>query len=911
MSSYGIIIGLIAAFVSGIAMHSGTGFLLGLIAGYSLGALIQLSARVDKLQQQLHKLATPSPRPPAAAATQSPLAQKSPALSLELELPSEPAVTRPVSPPQAAAETRPTAPSIAAAMQSRAPSPTVAPLREDNLFDKLSGKVKAFFTDGNVVVKVGLLVLFVGVGFLLKYAAAHAMLPVQLRVAGIAIGGIALTIFGWRLRADKPVYALLLQGGGVGVLYLTVFGAAKLYHLLPLGFAFVIMVALVVLSAILAVLQNSRHLALYGAAGGFLAPILASTGGGSHIMLFSYYALLNLGIVGIAWYRSWRELNLLGFVFTFVIGMLWAARFYRPEFLSSVEPFLILYFLMFVTVSVLFAYRQPPQLKGYVDSSLVFGVPIVAFTLQAALVQNIEYGISFSALGFSAFYIVLAASLWSRGPAGMRLLTEAFLAMGVVFGSMAIPLALDGRWTSAAWALEGAAIVWVGVRQRRVLARNFGLLLQFGSGFFYLRDLHAAIPDWPIINGIFLGAMVVSLAGLFSSYYLYRHADRLRSWEQGFPTPLLIWGLCWWLGAGIHEIREFLSPRQLRFNVFLAFVTGSLVLARYLQERLNWKTLRFPVLGQIYVMIFALWLLLTARVSHPLAWYGWLCWPFGFAALYYFLYSYRDRVKEGVLKWQHILGLWLLVAFVTWEASWLFTHWIAGATWRGMMLGLVPAIFMLLLLTRGRALRWPVAEHYAWYAGYAAMPIMVILGLVALAMGLLHEGNPRPISYVPLLNPVDMMVGFIVYLLILWPRLLEKRAPEMTRLVNRQVIMYLVGGGCFLWLNGIIARTIHHWFGVAHNLHALSRSAIFQASVSVIWTLTAMLIMYLASRRGRRQSWFVGLGLFLITVGKLFLVDIADKNELTMILSLIIVAIVAIVFGYYLSPLPPRREEKS
>jgi len=154
-------------------------------------------------------------------------------------------------------------------------------------------------------------------------------------------------------------------------------------------------------------------------------------------------------------------------------------------------------------------------------------------------------------------------------------------------------------------------------------------------------------------------------------------------------------------------------------------------------------------------------------------------------------------------------------------------------------------------------------------------------------------------------------VGFIVYLLILWPRLLEEFAPEMTRLVNRQVIMYLVGGGCFLWLNGIIARTIHHWFGVAHNLHALSRSAIFQASVSVAWTLTAMLIMSLASRRGRRQSWFVGLGLFLITVAKLFLVDIADKNELTMILSLIIVAIVAIVFGYYLSPLPPRREEKS
>ena len=511
----------------------------------------------------------------------------------------------------------------------------------------------------------------------------------------------------------------------------------------------------------------------------------------------------------------------------------------------------------------------------------------------------------------SAFYIVLASSLWSRGPQGMRLLTEAFLAMGVVFGSLAIPLALDGRWTSAAWALEGAAIVWVGVRQQRMLARAFGLLLQAGAGFFFLQALELPVRALPILNGVFVGAMIVSVTGLFSSYYLYKHSERLRNWETGLHIPLLVWGVCWWLGAGVNEIRDFIQRPQLEINVLLVFVSASLLLAHYLYRKLEWTMLRYPVLGQLYAMVLLFWLVFMFRVAHPMALYGWLCWPFAFASLYFFLYRYRDSVREVVLQWQHIIGFWLLVTFITWEAAWLIDKWVDGHTWRDMMYGLVPALIMLVLMTKGRNVPWPINKHYMWYAGYAALPIMFGLGMFALAMGMLHEGNPWPISYLPIANPVDLVVGFIFYLLILWRHQLSTQMPQLRKLVDPRVFAYLLAAGAFLWLNGIIARSVHHWFGVAHNIVALGRSPLFEASISVAWTITAMIIMSLASRRGQRESWFVGLGLFLVTVAKLFLVDIADKNELTMIISLIVVAIVAIIFGYYLSPLPPRRGEKT
>jgi uncharacterized membrane protein len=259
------------------------------------------------------------------------------------------------------------------------------------------------------MVRAGVVVLFFGVAFLLKLAAENAWVPIELRLAGVGAGGIALLGLGWRLRGSRPLYALALQGGGVGILYLTVFAALRLYGLVPPGLAFAVLAVLAALTAALAVLQNAPVLAVLGTAGGFLAPVLTSTGQGSHVALFSYYLVLNLGILGIAWFRPWRALNLTGFAFTFVIAGLWGSRFYRPGLLSTTEPFLIAFSLLYVAVAVLYALRQPEGRRGLVDPGLVLGVPLVGFALQAPLVQGMEYGLAWSALAAATFYIARLA----------------------------------------------------------------------------------------------------------------------------------------------------------------------------------------------------------------------------------------------------------------------------------------------------------------------------------------------------------------------------------------------------------------------------------------------------------------------------------------------------------------------
>jgi uncharacterized membrane protein len=410
----------------------------------------------------------------------------------------------------------------------------------------------AWLLGGNTVLRVGLLLLFLGLAFLLRYATEGLVVPIELRYAGVAAAALGLLGLGWWLRTRNSAYALMLQGAGIAVLYLTVFAAMRLHPLLDPSAAFGLLVAVTVFSAILAITQDALGLAAAAALGGFAAPLLVSTGAGSHVALFSYFALLNAGILVIAWFKAWRLLNVIGFTGTFSIGVAWRLRSYTPELLWSTEPFLILFFVMYLAIGLLFTRRKllqlsdAPEIDGreallrwssrkgdYVDGTLLFGPPLVGFGLQFALVQHLEFAAAFSALALGMIYMGLARLLM-RGRA--LLLGETCLALGVIFTSLAIPLGLDARWTTAAWAVEGAGICWLGLRQQRPVARTFALLLQLGAALAFLSELGSGQSS--LISGVPLGALLLGGALLFSFYQLRKALpEQTQAWERkGLPV---------------------------------------------------------------------------------------------------------------------------------------------------------------------------------------------------------------------------------------------------------------------------------------------------------------------------------------------------------------------------------------
>ena len=441
----------------------------------------------------------------------------------------------------------------------REPQQPEAPVDlQPNLIERAISGARTWLFGGNTVLRVGVVLLFLGLAFLLRYATEGMVVPIELRYAGVAASSLGLLGLGWWLRRRNSNYALMLQGTGIAVLYLTVFAAMRLHPLLDPSAALGLLVAVTVFSAILAITQDALALAAAAALGGFAAPILTSTGAGSHVALFSYFALLNAGILAIAWFKAWRLLNLIGFVGTFGIGFAWGLRSYTPELLWSTEPFLILFFLMYLAIGLLFTRRKLLEMtdapvgadrqallhwsarKGdYVDGSMLFGPPLVGFGLQLALVQHLEFAASFSALTLGLIYMVLARLLMG-GRA--LLLGETCLALGVIFASLAIPLGLDARWTCAAWAVEGAGIFWLGLRQQRPLARVFALLLQVGSALAFLSELRPG--DTSLLAGAPLGALLLGIALLFSFDQLRRaQKTQVSSWEQGIAPILAVAGL--------------------------------------------------------------------------------------------------------------------------------------------------------------------------------------------------------------------------------------------------------------------------------------------------------------------------------------------------------------------------------
>ena len=469
----------------------------------------------------------------------------------------------------------------------------------------------------NVPVKIGMLVLLAGVAALLKYVSDQGwlVLPIELRLAGITVGALGLLAFGWHQREQPRLFALALQGGAIGVLLLTIFAAFKRFDLIPPGFAFASSIALVAGLCVLAVVQNSRTLAVLGILAGFMAPLWLSTGSGNHVGLFSYYAVLNAGIFAIAWFRPWRALNLLGFAFTFGIGTFWGVLQYVPDKFSSTEPFLLLFFVFYLLIPLLYARRQPAR-RDLIDGSLVFGAPLVAFSLQAGMLHEQPMTLALCALGLAAIYAVLARALiacvvYHAGAVACR--------AAVGFATLAVPLALSARATGAVFALEGAGLAWLGLRQKRWLPQVSGALLQIGAAFAFV----AGGDHWHedlrfLINPTAIGALLLALAG-FASAWSYQRRPR-----HEVALVYYLWGLLWWLGGLVHEITRFF-PYRTEVDALLVLAAVTAWLVAEVQRRQPAHALGVTALAML-ALGFPLALMQSDAHHQPFAGYGALAW---------------------------------------------------------------------------------------------------------------------------------------------------------------------------------------------------------------------------------------------------------------------------------------------
>jgi uncharacterized membrane protein len=879
--------------------------LVGAFIGYAIaeftvvrGRILRLEEEVAKLRANLGRRDAAAPVPSAAVAPPESAPESPQALLDELRredrshAPDSAHLPEPAHSPMPASAPMPDAHRSRAAHFGESDIPIVNAVRE-------------FLTGGNALVRAGVIVLFFGVAFLLRYAAEHTRVPIEFRLAGVAVGAFALLVLGWSLRKSRPGYALALQGGAVGILYLIVFAALHLYALLPASFAFGVLAVLAALSAILAVLQNSQAFALLAVTGGFLAPILASTGEGSHIVLFSFYAVLNAAIVAIAWFKAWRPLNLAGFVFTFVIGTLWGVLRYRAEDFSTTEPFLVLFFLFYVAVAVLFTLRQPANLRGYVDGTLVFGLPIVAFGLQSSLLRGHLFSLAFSAVAVSAMYLVSAWLLYRGRNESRRVLVEAFVALGVAFLTLAVPLALDSRWNAATWALEGSALIWIGCRQQRRLPRAFGAILTIAAGCVVAQDFDIARGQLVLKLGAYLGVLTLGVASVFSARTLHAHRQRLEEYERVFSAALFLWGLFWWSMGGLAEIMQFV-PHPYVAAALLCFAALTALLSSELYRRTQLEIAKVCALCLLPMMLlFAVHA--AGSVRHPFAQGGWISWPIAFVIFYALSHRHEGAPGGSLAKALHVGSAWSLCAMVSWEAAWAVDTGVhGGESWRGVAWAVAPVLAVFSLPRLVMRYDWPFRAHREAYLFTAGIGYAVYLALWSLATNFALPGDADPLPYLPLLNPLDIAQVFaLVAILRYWMYLRAVHLKSFAGMDPR-LLPACLAVLAFVWANGVLLRTLHQWGGVPFSVAAFAQSTLVQTALSIFWAVLAFAIMLVATRKSNRAVWLAGAALLSVVVAKLFLVDLSRIGSIERIVSFVGVGLLMLIVGY-LSPLPPEQ----
>ncbi len=913
--------------VLGLALGAGGEEVLGLFGGALVGALLgqahNLRRRVGELETTLRAMTAAAARvgveqaravggaaPAMARPAESPVAPAPPWRKLdevteEFESPAEPPpCDRPVAEPaaratfamgtdaQAAAAAQPAgAPEREPARVARAAAPPEPP-PEAGAAHGFGRMLRSWFTEGNVPVKLGVLVLFVGVAAALKYAVEQGWFtfPIEFRLLGIALGGLVGLALGWRERARRPAFALAIQGGAIGVLLLTVFAAYAYYHLLPVELAFGLFVVLVAGAMLLAVLQDAIALAVLGAVGGFLAPVLISTGSGNHVALFSYYLLLNAGILFVAWIRPWRVLNLIGFGFTFGIGTLWGAKYYRPEHFATVEPFLIAFFLFYVAITVLYALRQPPDRRGLVDGTLAFGVPLLAFPLQAAMLPDDRMGLAYSALSVAALYAGLA--WWLLRVRRIDLLGRSFAALAVGFATLAVPLALSARWTATTWAVEGAALVWLGLRQRQLLPQIVGLLLQvLAAGAFLVFAVDGGLGklagELPILNGFGLGALLLALAGLFVSWLYEQHDER-----SPLAWLLFLWGLGWWTLGGVRELAIH-APDLDGWEAMAVLATVTAAVAAFLRGAIPWPRLAWPIVATALLGI-PIALAATRADGGPLSNQGWIVWLAYLAAHLWGLARLREPLARG-LSFAHLGVLWSLAIVATAQLERFATDSLRlGDGWQ-YVAALAPLTLLVLGLRHAPALfAFPLAVQFTAYAGrwfWGAGVVLAALWLV----GHFDAGDPAPLPFVPLVNPLELIqLGLLVMLARLVAGPLGARIPPA-----------FVAGAGFLFVTVATLRAVHHIAGVPWS-DELFDSFTAQTSLTVVWSIVGVAAWIAGSRSLRRPLWLAGAVLMGVVLAKLAIIDRQYVGNLSGIVSFVAVGLLLIVVGY-VAPSPPRQ----
>lgn len=392
------------------------------------------------------------------------------------------------------------------------------------------------FIGENLINKIGIAILVLGIAFFVRYAISKEWIgPIGRASIGILCGGILIAL-AHRLRKSFAAFSSVLVGGGLAVLYFTITICFHEYHLFSQSVAFVIMVLITTFSVILSISYNRVELAILALIGGFTSPFLLSTGEGNYIVLFTYVAILNSGILTLAFFKKWNILNIISFGFTvllytgwFVTKVIYAKDAPYIGALTFVTLFYVQFFLTFIINNVL-----QTRKFNFLEIGLLLGNTFLYFAAGIYLLEHVDKG-KFNGLFtllVACINCIFAFALYKRESVDKNLV---YLLIGLVltFISLAAPIQLRGNQITMFWAAESVLLLWLAQKSKIKLMKKASviiLVLMFMSLFLDLQHIYFELQYKKmaltvLFNKGFMTGIVVLTGLLCSSILLKRDGE--------------------------------------------------------------------------------------------------------------------------------------------------------------------------------------------------------------------------------------------------------------------------------------------------------------------------------------------------------------------------------------------------
>ena len=386
------------------------------------------------------------------------------------------------------------------------------------------------------ILVAGIITVIFSVGFFLKYAYDSGWIGPTGRVVIAAIGGlVALAVGEVTRRRGYGIVAKGVTALGFAILYLAVFSAYRWYGLIGSTPSFVLAILVTAAAMLYAVSLNEIVAAFLSLLGGFLTPVIVSTGENMPMPLFSYVLILGVGAMLCAYYRKWRAVNLLAFVGTFILYIGWFEKFYRPamrvaegvpEQMATALGWLGVFFGIYLLLPML--YELVKKVKAHKEDVLLVlaNAAIVFYYLWTILFAEYRVALAFCALGLCAAHLAMMSVVIRRCKEDLNL-RLALLAIGLFFLTIAVPLYLKMYAVAMAWAIEGVILVIIGLRYRSVWT-------QVGGAVALLLSLGQLLHQLPMHTGLFrlvfnpaFGTWCFVAAAILVCHIIYRRNSEL------------------------------------------------------------------------------------------------------------------------------------------------------------------------------------------------------------------------------------------------------------------------------------------------------------------------------------------------------------------------------------------------